>query len=149
MCVECFKVGLYWQGLVHDLSKYSLTEFLISAKFYQGDRSPIGQERREYGFSKVWAHHVSCNKHHFQHWLDIPEKEGKCIPIEMPYKYALELVCDSIGAGKVYEGKLFAKEEPLRHWKESVDKGLIHPKTAELLESFFENYSKTGKILDN
>ena len=24
----CFQVGLYWQGLTHDLSKYSPTEFL-------------------------------------------------------------------------------------------------------------------------
>ena len=23
----CFKIGLYWQGLTHDLSKYSPTEF--------------------------------------------------------------------------------------------------------------------------
>ena len=28
----CFKLGLYWQGLTHDLSKYSPTEFWRSAK---------------------------------------------------------------------------------------------------------------------
>ena len=27
----CFKVGLYWQGLTHDLSKFSPTEFLMGA----------------------------------------------------------------------------------------------------------------------
>ena len=36
----CFKIGLYWQGLTHDLSKYSPTEFLVGMKYYQGDRSP-------------------------------------------------------------------------------------------------------------
>ena len=30
----CFKVGLYWQGLTHDLSKYSPSEFIVGAKYY-------------------------------------------------------------------------------------------------------------------
>ena len=41
----CFRVGLYWQGLTHDLSKYSPTEFLVGAKYYQGTRSPNAAER--------------------------------------------------------------------------------------------------------
>ena len=41
----CFKIGLYWQGLTHDLSKYSPTEFLVGMKYYQGDRSPNNAER--------------------------------------------------------------------------------------------------------
>ena len=28
----CFRVGLYWQGLTHDLSKYSPTEFFVGVK---------------------------------------------------------------------------------------------------------------------
>ena len=31
----CFRIGLYRQGLLHDLSKYSPTEFLVGAKYYQ------------------------------------------------------------------------------------------------------------------
>lgn len=41
----CFKVGLYKQGLLHDMSKYSPTEFWVGAKYYQGDRSPNNAER--------------------------------------------------------------------------------------------------------
>lgn len=149
VCIECFRVGLYWQGLVHDLSKYSLAEFPVSAKFYQGDRSPLGIERQEYGFSKVWAHHLNYNKHHFQHWLDIPEKDSRCIPIEMPYRYALEMACDFIGAAKTYKGIPLDKNEPLRHWNESVDKKFIHPKTVALLQGFFEHYAETGKLLNS
>lgn len=37
---NCFKAGLFWQGLRHDLSKYSPTEFIPGAKFYLGTRSP-------------------------------------------------------------------------------------------------------------
>ena len=33
----CFKIGLYKQGLLHDLSKYSPTEFLVGCKYYQGN----------------------------------------------------------------------------------------------------------------
>lgn len=38
---HCFRVGLYKQGLTHDLSKYSPTEFIPGVKYFQGDRSPI------------------------------------------------------------------------------------------------------------
>ena len=31
----CFKVGLYGQGLLHDMSKYSPAEFLVGARYYQ------------------------------------------------------------------------------------------------------------------
>ena len=37
---HCFAGGLYWQGLTHDLSKYSPIEFWAGAKYYQGDHSP-------------------------------------------------------------------------------------------------------------
>ena len=47
----CFKVGLYRQGLLHDLSKYSPTEFLVGAKYYQGNRSPNNAEREAEGLS--------------------------------------------------------------------------------------------------
>ena len=53
----CFKIGLYWQGLTHDLSKYSPTEFLVGMKYYQGDRSPNNAEREDTGMSKSWMHH--------------------------------------------------------------------------------------------
>ena len=45
----CFRVGLYGQGLTHDLSKYSPTEFWIGAKYYQGTRSPNAAEREDKG----------------------------------------------------------------------------------------------------
>ena len=53
----CFKCGLYWQGLTHDLSKYSPVEFLNGVKFYTGTKSPHLGERAAYGYSKAWLHH--------------------------------------------------------------------------------------------
>ena len=42
---HCFRVGIGWQGLFHDLSKYSPTEFIPGARYYQGTRSPNERER--------------------------------------------------------------------------------------------------------
>ena len=49
----CFRVGLYKQGLLHDLSKYSFTEFRVGCKYYQGTRSPNNAERETIGYSSA------------------------------------------------------------------------------------------------
>lgn len=51
----CFRLGMYKQGLLHDLSKYSLTEFMVGAKYYQGNRSPNNAEREDKGYTSAWA----------------------------------------------------------------------------------------------
>ena len=48
----CFRIGLYRQGLLHDLSKYSPTEFCVGARYYQGTRSPNNAEREATGASR-------------------------------------------------------------------------------------------------
>lgn len=67
---HCFRVGLYYQGLTHDLSKYSPVEFLPGVRFYQGDRSPNDAERKTKGYSAAWLHHKGRNKHHLEYWVD-------------------------------------------------------------------------------
>ena len=57
----CFRVGLYRQGLLHDLSKYGPTEFLVGVKYYQGNRSPNEVERLDKGYSAAWLHHKGRN----------------------------------------------------------------------------------------
>lgn len=63
----CFKIGLYKQGLLHDLSKYAPSEFLVGARYYQGTRSPNNAEREDTGVSTAWMHHKGRNKHHFEY----------------------------------------------------------------------------------
>ena len=102
----CFRLGLYWQGLTHDLSKYSPTEFWRSAKYYQGYRSPNDQERLVNGVSLSWLHHKGRNRHHFEYWIDYCRGEdgtpfiGGC---KMPVKYVAEMFCDRIAACRVYQ----------------------------------------------
>ena len=74
---NCFAVGLYRQGLLHDLSKYSWEEFATGVKYYQGNRSPNAAEKEEKGYSAAWLHHKGRNKHHFEYWIDFaPDKSS-------------------------------------------------------------------------
>ena len=50
---HCAKAGILFQGLFHDLSKYSPTEFLPGVRFYDGTHSPPEDERRKYGSSQA------------------------------------------------------------------------------------------------
>ena len=43
----CFKCGLYWQGLTHDLSKYSHTEFWNGVKYFTGTGSPHNGKKKK------------------------------------------------------------------------------------------------------
>ena len=107
---SCFRVGLYWQGLTHDLSKYSLTEFLVGAKYFQGDCSPNNAEKEEKGYSSSWLHHKGRNKHHFEYWIDysMPGSKGPLlIGMKMPLRYVVEMFMDRIAACKVSEGRLY------------------------------------------
>ena len=72
----CFKVGLIKQGLLHDLSKYTPTEFIVGCKYYQGVMSPNNAERMDKGYSSAWLHHKGRNKHHLEYWIDygLPDK---------------------------------------------------------------------------
>ena len=111
---HCFKVGLYWQGLVHDLSKYSPTEFFAGVKYYQGSRSPNVAERNLTGYSRAWMHHKGRNKHHYEYWTDYSIVTGN--PLEymrMPRRYFVESLMDRIAAGKVYGGTAYRDSDPL------------------------------------
>lgn len=143
--IECFKVWLYWQWLAHDLSKFTPIEFWISAKYFQWKSSPIDEERIVKWYSIARLNHKSKNKHHFHYWIDIDR--GKVIPIEMPYKYALEMCCDFIGAGKAYNNVSNDKWEPFKYRNEKINKDLIHPNTIHLVDQMLMKYKDTWKLI--
>ena len=66
----CFKADLYWQGIIHDLSKFSPVEFWESVKYYQGTSSPIDVSKKVNGYSKAWFHR-GRNLHHYEYWQTI------------------------------------------------------------------------------
>lgn len=130
----CFKCGLYWQGLTHDLSKYSPTEFWNGVKFYTGTKSPHLGEREKYGYSKAWLHHKGCNKHHAEYWQDI-RPNGHTEPIEMPLKYFVEMVCDRMAASMIYLGDKYTDDAPLQYYESHRDENQFHEYTRTKLES--------------
>lgn len=110
----CCKAGIPWRGLVHDLSKYSPTEFWESVKYYQGTSSPIDACKKVNGVSYAWMHHKGRNPHHYEYWQDNFDKGGN--PVQMPDKYAIEMFCDYMGAGRAYMGKKFSYRQELNWW---------------------------------
>lgn len=143
----CFRIGLYKQGILHDLSKYSPAEFLVGVKYYQGDRSPNNAEREVKGYSSAWLHHKGRNKHHYEYWVDYSSQSGGdlFIPVPMPPKYLAEMVMDRIAASKVYKGKDYTDDAPLSYYLSGKDKIPIHPQTAETLEKILRLLSEKGE----
>ena len=126
----CFRLGLYWQGLTHDLSKYSP---VAGVKYFQGDHSPNDAQRKARGYSASWMHHKGRNRHHFEFWTDYgPEGiQG----VEMPAKYVAEMFCDRLAASKVYQGEKFDPSHPYKFFERGKGRRLLlHPGTAALLE---------------
>ena len=129
----CCKCGIPMQGLLHDLSKYSFTEFVPGVKFWTGKASPQVEERKVYGYSKAWLHHKGRNKHHFEYWTDYIEGIG-IQPIKMPINYFAEMVCDRIAASKVYLGDKYTDDAPLKYYLNSKKHYFINEDTAKELE---------------
>ena len=129
----CFKVGLYWQGLTHDLSKYSPTEFSVGAKYYQGTRSPNAAEREEKGYSEAWMHHKGRNRHHYEYWTDMHPETRLYESVPMPRKYLVEMVMDRIAACRVYQGKNYTDGSALAYFDRSREKSLMHPQLKQEL----------------
>lgn len=134
---ECAACGILWQGIIHDLSKFGPTEFVSSAKHFQGNRSPIEAEKEEGGYSKAWLHHKGCNKHHWEYWTDFSDN-GDIIANEIPYKYVVEMVCDWIGAGKAYSKDKWTQADPINYYNSHRQGRYFHPNTEKLLIAFQE-----------
>lgn len=142
---NCFRVGIGFQGLFHDLSKYSYTEFRIGAKYYMGTKSPNDCERSIFGFSSAWMHHKGRNKHHFEYWNDYNPQTHEIDSVKMPLKYMKEMLCDRIAASKTYLGDAYDDTEPLKYYRRSRAKNYMHPENAEMLEEWLTMLAGQGE----
>lgn len=123
----CFKAGIPWRGIKHDMSKFSPIEFWESVKYYSGTSSPIDACKKDKGWSKAWQHHKGRNDHHYEYFVDDLDHGG--VIILMPEKCAIEMICDYLGAGRAYMGKNFTYEKEYEWWKNKVKNPLaMHPK---------------------
>ncbi|MDD6268370.1 MAG: DUF5662 family protein [Clostridium sp.] len=143
---ECFRCGLYKQGLLHDLSKYSWTEFSVGVKYYQGDRSPNMAEREDKGYTSAWLHHKGRNKHHLEYWIDYSMTPGAGLEgMEMPVKYVVEMFCDRVAACKNYHPDSYTDDAALTYYERGKNKYPMHPNTRELLERLLHMLADEGE----
>ena len=115
----CFECGLYQQGLTHDLSKYSPTEFIPGCIYYQGDHSPNEAERADRGYSSAWLHHKGRNKHHLEYWIDYASNKTGLGGMKMPLRYVCEMVCDRVAASRIYLGDKYTDASPWEYYEHS------------------------------
>ncbi len=146
----CFRVGLYYQGLVHDLSKYSPSEFFIGARYYQGYRSPNNAEREKKGYSEAWMHHKGRNKHHYEYWTDyvpMPGDGAKSTvirPARMPKRYLVEMYVDRVAASTIYNKGHYKCDMPLKYYQKGDYTDLIEEHTRAELEKLLKMLASNG-----
>ena len=146
--LHCFRAGIPVQGLLHDLSKYSPTEFISGMLYFQGNRSPNEEERERMGYSAAWMHHKGRNRHHYEYWNDVNPETKLYEPVEMPTRYLIEMVCDRIAASKVYRGKDYQDGDALNYFLQGWKKSRLprmHPRTAKRLYHILKMLADEGE----
>ncbi len=142
----CFKLGLYKQGIMHDLSKYSPQEFISGVQYFTGVKSPNSLERQLTGKSEAWLHHKGRNKHHLEYWTDYGTSPGAPMQgVEMPVKYVIEMFCDRIAACKVYYKENYDPGTPLQYFLKNRGHLMMHPNTEKLLGKLLFLLKKYGE----
>ncbi|MCD8372253.1 MAG: DUF5662 family protein [Clostridia bacterium] len=139
----CFQAGLYKRGLLHDLSKYSPSEFIPGARYYQGDKSPQVAERKLFGYSAAWLHHKGRNKHHFEYWREVCDDRNICV--KMPAVYFGEMVCDRVAASKIYLKEKYTDRSALEYFLHRTDVRNMNEETARDLRYFLEKLAEDGE----
>lgn len=138
----CRRAGITWRGIMHDMSKYSPTEFLEYGKYYTGKRSPVDECKEKTGRCAAWQHHKGHNPHHWDYWVDRLSEGG--VGTIMPYKYAVELICDCIGAGQAYEKEGWTFSSPYSYWSSKIPKQKIHPAIVQFVDCILWTMKEQG-----
>ena len=117
------------------MSKFSFTEFWTNVKYVIPGKSPIDVQKENIGFSMAWQHHKGHNPHHYEFWMD--KFDDGCYVTRMPFKYAVEMLCDNLAAGRAYQGKKFSYESEWNWWKKQRTIRNMHPDNRDFLNMAF------------
>ena len=142
---HCYKAGILKRGLLHDLSKYSPTEFFEGVRYFSGTRSPNEGERKEKGYSDAWMHHKGRNRHHFEYWTDYNPETKQVAPVKMPIVFVKEMFCDRVAASKIYQGKNYTESHPVEYFLKGKANRFIHPETSDLIEKLLLMLKEKGE----
>jgi len=107
--LECCKIGVPVLGILHDWSKFRLSEWTPYVHyFYPGGKQYNPRDKTGYykptntgddAFDFAWLLHQKRNKHHWQWWI-LPCDDGTSRVFEMPLAYRREMLADWRGAGR-------------------------------------------------
>ena len=113
---ECWKRGLYWRGLVHDLSRFRPSEFLPLARaLYNPDGTPTDPSSVSTNpdYRRACLLHCHRNTHHPENWVlprhEVEGSNGNLLRAEvlpMNERDAIEAVCDLIAVVEANNGSL-------------------------------------------
>jgi hypothetical protein len=124
--IECWEEGLYIQGLLHDISKFTPNEFIPYAqKFYSNKKDEITETKWKY----AWLNHQHKNKHHWNYWI-VNQEKREALP--MPRKYLIEMWCDWRSFSRKWGRRV--KEADLTEKMIKSEGVILHPKTRQELE---------------
>lgn len=145
----CFRLGLYWQGLTHDLSKYTWPELRIGIRYFRDNQSPHNGEREKYGYSTAWLHHKGRNKHHAEYWIDYtadPDPADRHVTgMKMPVKYLVEMFVDRVSASKNYRKDQYKDSDPLEYYEKRKHYMVVHEDTRKQLEILLHMLADVGE----
>ena len=142
----CYKMGIIKQGILHDLSKYSFTEFFVGVKYFQGNRSPNNAEKEDRGYSTSWLHHKGRNKHHLEYWIDYSGNKSKPLEgMKIPELYIIEMLADRIAACRVYQKNKYTDSSPLYYYEQGKDYIIMNKQSQELLEKLLKMLASKGE----
>lgn len=119
---ELFKHKLFYRALVHDMSKFLPSEFIPYTRWFYGK----AYKQDIISYDVAWLKHQHRNRHHWQHWI-LRYDDGPTITLQMPDKYAKEMACDWLGAGKAI-GQA-GIEDVLTWYEINKNNMILHSKT--------------------
>ena len=142
----CFKMGLYRQGIFHDMSKFTLTEFVPSVKYYSGRLSPNAVDRKINGASYAWLHHKGRNKHHFEYWIDYSSSSDEyAFGCRMPLRYVAEMIGDRYAACVAYNKDEYTSKDAWNYYAKARSVIIMHEDTKAVLERALRIMAEDGE----
>lgn len=144
----CFRMWLYWQWIIHDLSKFLPCEYMSYMRYFSlGDKSD--ETKKQFDYS--WNHHLKNNKHHRQYWILLND-DGSTKALDMPEKYIKEMLCDWRWVGRAfmkdadrYKYDAAPRHEVYNWYCKNRHKMQLSDSTRNYVESFLQKHRMTDE----
>jgi len=133
---ECCKLGIWWQGVTHDLDKFRPSMWFPYVDVFYGNKPSPRDHSGYYDDSKVekepfllaWLGHIHRNKHHWQYWVLLHDDGGQST-FPMSDRYRREMLADWRGAGRAQ-----GKPDTKTWYEKNKNHMILHEKTRNWIE---------------